>query len=101
MHENKVNPVGDALGGDVALAVAARVDAPLPLPVLGPLGCRAQAFANAGTLLPYRFARSLSRSYSDILGTFRASAGIGIAAKTPVGRLECNYTLWSRAQDSD
>ena len=98
------SPGGDALGGNMyyVTSLAASFNPPNNT-FLSDYGIRLFAFCNAGTLvgtLPSSvfgsngsIKKNGGRSLAQILQTTRTSAGVGLSAGTPMGRVELTYAI--------
>lgn len=73
----------DSLGGKFFHCCSAYLSTPFPLHRIGNLGCRLFGFANTG---------ALCNQGSDFISGSSVSAGVGVFAPTPVGRLEASYS---------
>ena len=87
----------DRLGGDLAASGSAMIHFPLPLPILRDIGMRGCFHASGGSLVDIGRAGNtpidaLRTSVSNLGGTMRYSAGAGLLAATPFGRLDISYS---------
>jgi len=104
----------DALGADLAYCARAAVRAPLPATVEGqrvPVFLHAFADVGAGALwrtrvaaaegAPPRSVLDAEATVQDLAQGWRASAGVGVLAQTPVGQVEFNVTKVLRSRPGD
>jgi outer membrane protein insertion porin family len=94
---------GDALGGDLSAAVSAELSFDLPSEVLTTYGVRGHVFANAGNVTSLAGVLGIcpAPSLQELDLGYRASAGVGIVAPTPFGRLELNFSRPLRHTSKD
>ncbi|KAH6564512.1 hypothetical protein BASA50_001473 [Batrachochytrium salamandrivorans] len=81
----------DVLGGDLYWASGLSLLAPIPLLPMKPI--KAQFFVNGGSLVPLDLNGSPSSNVQTLFGTPSICAGIGIAARFTIFRLEVNYSV--------
>ena len=81
-------PNGDALGGDLCYTMT--LAASTPLPYYSTSGICLFGFATAGTLT------DLNVPLTAIVGSTRASVGVGVSVQTGMGKLEVTYAnpIW-------
>ncbi|KAJ8327879.1 hypothetical protein QVD99_006381 [Batrachochytrium dendrobatidis] len=81
----------DVLGGDLYWASGLSLLAPLPLLPFKPI--KAHFFVNGGSLTPLKSDKSPSENAQALFGTPSVCAGIGLAARFTIFRLELNYSI--------
>ena len=85
---------GDGLGGDAYFTMGAHVSYSPPIELFRNNGVRLQAFANCGNmgLLSDKGRAGVLERCEELIdpANLKVSAGVGVAAPTPVGRFELN-----------
>ena len=95
----------DRLGGDLAANATAMVHFPLPLPLLRDIGMRGCFHAGGGSLVDIGRTGTpvdaLRGSFSSLASSMRYSAGLGILAATPFGRVDVSYAYFIKSLAGD
>nr|KAJ3415242.1 hypothetical protein HK105_001569 [Polyrhizophydium stewartii] len=81
----------ESLGGDAYWAGSLGLLSPLPFIPLKPV--KAQVYLNGGSLVPLRLDQSPAGNAQALFATPSVSAGIGLAARFTIFRIELNYNV--------
>lgn len=95
----------DALGGDIFTGLSISINSELPFNWCKQYNIHTQAFINTGNLISLPSTNNthttITQQLQQYMSTSRVSAGVGLVAPSPLGRVEVNFAVPLRSQQND